>query len=69
MLHAHRKNVNLLAMLAFPSESGRTQVDLVPEHPDQLIKAARKLGLSLSEPKAVFRVTLGNCLESQIGTR
>ena len=50
-----KEGVNLLAMLAFPSE-GRIQVDLVPEHPEQLTKAARKLGLTLNGPKTVFLV-------------
>ena len=49
-----QEGVNLLAMLAFPTQGGRTQVDLVPENPDQLTKAARKLGLELSEPKTAF---------------
>ena len=51
-----KEGVNLLALLAFPTEGGRTQVDLVPEHPEQLIKAARKLGYTLSEPKTVFLI-------------
>jgi hypothetical protein len=49
-----KENVNLLAVLAFPVETGKVQIDLVPEHPDDLMKAARKLGLSLSGPKTAF---------------
>ena len=47
--------INLLAMSAFPAE-GRIQVDLVPEHPDDLRKAAKKLGLAVGEPKIAFLV-------------
>jgi hypothetical protein len=35
------EGINLLAISAFPTTPGKTQVDLVPEHPDQLIKARR----------------------------
>lgn len=49
-----QEGVNLLALSAFPIAPGRTQVDLVPEHPEKLSKAAKKLGLALGEPKAVF---------------
>ncbi len=49
-----QEGVNLLALSAFPVAAGRTQVDLVPEHPEKLAKAAKKLGLALGEPKAVF---------------
>ena len=51
-----QEGVNLLAVLAFPAEAGKTQVDLVPENPDQFTKAAKKLGLSLGQPKVAFLV-------------
>jgi hypothetical protein len=50
------EGVNLLALSAFPVATGRTQVDLVPEHPDQLMKVAKKLSLTLGEPKAAFLI-------------
>src|SRR5437867_8838025 len=50
-----QEGVNLLGILAFP-EAGKIQVDLVPENPDQLTKAAKKLGLTLSQPKVAFLV-------------
>jgi hypothetical protein len=51
-----QEGVNLLGLLAFPTESGKTQVDVVPENPDQFTKAARKLGLTLGQPKVAFLV-------------
>jgi predicted amino acid-binding ACT domain protein len=50
------EGVNLLAMSAFPLAAGKTQVDIIPEHPDQLAKAARSMKLTLGEPKAAFLV-------------
>ena len=50
------EGVNLLALSAFPAGGGRTQVDLIPEHPDQLVKAAKKLNLSIGEPKVAFLI-------------
>jgi hypothetical protein len=50
------EGINLLAISAFPTTPGKTQVDLVPEHPDQLIKGAKKLGLNLGEPKIAFLI-------------
>jgi len=49
-----KEGVNLLAVMAFPTGSGKTQVDLVPENPDAFTKAARKLGLSPQGPKTAF---------------
>jgi hypothetical protein len=49
-----KEGVNLLALLAYPEASGKTQVDLIPENPDALTKAARKLGLTLSPSKSAF---------------
>ncbi len=51
-----KENVNLLAILAFPTDAGKTQVDFVPENPEAFTKAARKLGLMLGEPKTAFLV-------------
>ncbi len=51
-----KEGVNLLAMLAFPSEPGMTQVDLVPENPDAFTKATRKLGINATGPKTAFVV-------------
>ena len=51
-----KEGVNLLALLAFPAGAGKTQVDLVPEHPEALIKAAKKLNLSIGSPKACFYI-------------
>ncbi len=46
--------VNLLSFTAFPSRSGKSQVDLVPESSEALTQAARAAGLSLSEKKRAF---------------
>ena len=51
-----KEGVNLLATLAFPTGTGKTQVDLVPENPDTFTKAARKLGLATKGPKMAFLV-------------
>lgn len=50
------EGVNLLALLAFPISPGRTQVDIVPEHPDVFLRAAKTLGLPLGEPKVAFLI-------------
>ena len=49
-----QEGVNLLGLLAFPTGNGKVQVDLVPEHPEDLKKAAKKIGLTLGEPKVAF---------------
>ena len=51
-----QENVNLLSMHAFPTGDGKIQVDLVPEQPEQLTKAARKIGLTLNGPKIAFLI-------------
>jgi hypothetical protein len=51
-----KEGVNLLAVSAFPIGAGKTQVDLVPENPETLIKAARKLSINLGSPKACFYI-------------
>lgn len=48
------EGVNLLALSAFPVSGNRTQVDLIPEHPEPFLRAAKKLNLTLGEPKIAF---------------
>ncbi|HEY5648537.1 MAG TPA: hypothetical protein VIU33_03495 [Nitrospiria bacterium] len=49
------EGVNLLAFSGFP-RNGRAQIDFVPENTGTFLKAARKLGLTLSKKKAGFLV-------------
>ena len=49
-----KENVNLLALLAFPSGPGKVQGDFVPENVETFTKAARKIGLSIGPPKTAF---------------
>ena len=46
--------VNLLSLTAFPDGKGTTQIDLVTENADGLAKAAKGLGLKLSDRKRAF---------------
>ena len=46
--------VNLLSLTAFPDGKGTTQVDFVTENADGLAKAAKGLGLKLSDRKRAF---------------
>jgi len=48
--------VNLVACLAFPSEKGKTQIDVVPENASALRDAAGKAGLKLTGPRKAFLV-------------
>lgn len=48
--------VNLLSLTAFPTGANKTQVDLVPENGDALVKAAKAAGLTLSAKKQAFLV-------------
>jgi hypothetical protein len=48
--------VNLHAYLGFPTGGGQSQVDLVPEDPASLRKAAERAGLTLSETKWAFLI-------------
>ena len=48
--------VNLLAFLGFPLGGGRSQIDLVPEDPASLRRAAEQAGITLSEPKRAFLI-------------
>ena len=50
------EGVNLLAFSAFPEGTNRSQVDLVPEDTNALLKAARSAGISLSEKKRCFLI-------------
>jgi hypothetical protein len=47
--------VNLLAFLGFP-EGGQSQLDLIPEDPEALKKAAEEAGVTLSEAKRAFLI-------------
>ena len=48
--------VNLLVYLAFPTGNGQAQIDLVPENPAALKRAAGKAGLKLSATKRAFLI-------------
>jgi hypothetical protein len=48
--------VNLLSFTAFPTGSGKTQLDLVPQDAEALQKAAKNAGLQLSARKQAFFV-------------
>lgn len=48
--------VNLLACLAFPSEKGKTQIDVVPENAGALKEAGAKAGIKLTGPRKAFLV-------------
>jgi hypothetical protein len=48
--------VNLVAFLGFPLGGGRSQIDLVPEEPQQLRDAAERAGVTLSEAKRAFLI-------------
>lgn len=47
--------VNLLAFLGFP-EGGQAQLDLVPEDPEALKRAAEQAGVTLSDAKRAFLI-------------
>jgi hypothetical protein len=46
--------INLLNFTAFPTSSGRAQLDLVTDNADALVKAAKGAGLTLSAKKQAF---------------
>jgi len=50
------RGVNLLAFLAFPLGGGQSQLDLVPEDPAALTKAAAQADIDLSDSKWAFLV-------------
>ena len=54
--HLRQKNVNLVAFTAFPTGSGRSQLDFVPDDSEQLKVAAEEAGISLVGPKHAFLV-------------
>lgn len=51
-----REGVNLLAVSGFPVEEGRSQIDVVPERPEEFRAAAERLQLQPREPKKAFLV-------------
>ncbi len=54
LLEQHK--VNLTAYLSFPATAGQAQMDLLPEDPAALARAAREEGLQLSAAKSAFLV-------------
>jgi hypothetical protein len=48
--------VDLLAVLAFPTGDGQSQIDLVPTDPAALTAASAQLGVTLSDAKRAFLV-------------
>ena len=48
------EQVNLLALTLFPVEDGKSQVDLIPEDPEALKRAAENAQVSLVGPKKAF---------------
>ena len=51
-----KEGVNLLGISVFPTGPGIVQVDLIPESPDSLVKAAKKIGIQLGLPKIAFLI-------------
>jgi hypothetical protein len=51
-----KSGVSLLAFSEFPHSPGKSQLDLITEDAEALAKAARDLGLRLSEKKSGFLV-------------
>jgi hypothetical protein len=49
--HLRQKNVNIVAFTAFPTGSGRSQFDFVPDDAEKLKSAAEEAGISLVGPK------------------
>ena len=50
------RGVNIMAVTAFPLGDGRSQVDFFPEKPEELIKAALDVGVTLVGPKRAFMI-------------
>ncbi|MFH2002252.1 MAG: hypothetical protein ABIK28_21450, partial [Planctomycetota bacterium] len=50
------KEVDLLALTAFPKGDGQSQIDFIPADPDLLKKAARDAGIVLVGPKKAFLI-------------
>jgi hypothetical protein len=56
LLALTQSGVNLLAFSEFPHSPGKLQIDLITEDAGILAKAARDMGLSLSEKKSGFLI-------------
>jgi len=54
--HLKKKKVNLLAVTAFPSGTGQTQIDFFAKDGEKLKNVARELNLMLTGPKSGFLV-------------
>lgn len=50
------KEVNLLALTAFPVGGGKSQIDFFPDNPELLKSASRDAGISLVGPKKAFLI-------------
>ena len=50
------KEVNLLAITAFPVGEGKSQIDFFPSEPESLKKAAEDAGIPLVGPKKAFLI-------------
>lgn len=60
LLDTFRKaGVNLLAVHAFP-EGGKAQIDLFPENPRALLRAAKEAGIKLSPRRTAFIIDGNN---------
>ena len=49
-------HVNLLALSAFPSGTGRSQIDLIPSNKRKFLAAMRKAKINLVGPKIAFLI-------------
>jgi hypothetical protein len=54
--HLSERGVNLIAFTAFPVEENQSQLDFIPESPEQLQKAAADAGIDLVGPKKAFLI-------------
>jgi hypothetical protein len=54
--HLSERGVNLIAFTAFPVEGNQSQLDFIPESPEQLQKAAADAGIDLVGPKKAFLI-------------
>ena len=48
--------INLIAFTAFPVGEDKAQLDFFPEHPEQLLNAAEKEGITLIGPKKALLI-------------
>lgn len=46
--------VNFTAMWAYPSGSGKAQLEMIPEDSSRLVKAAKEVGLALGKKQQAF---------------